>query len=187
MRKLIALLFLFISLPVFAHPGHAGHAVSFMDGFIHPLTGLDHMLAMFAVGLWSATTTKRIWLAPVSFAAMLLAGALLAQGGLVFPAVEPVVAASVLLLGLLVMTRSHLPEAATAVLVGGFALFHGAAHGSELNAPIALAGMVLATALLHCVGITVGVLFKSRSLWWQRVTGAGIALAGAGLAGGLIF
>jgi urease accessory protein len=186
MRKLIAPLLLLAALPAFAHSGHAEQAVSFMDGFIHPLTGLDHMLAMFAVGLWSATMTRRIWLAPVSFAVTLFIGALLAQGGLALPAVEPIVAASVLLLGLLVMTRSHLPEPATVVLVAGFALFHGAAHGQELSAPIALAGMVLATALLHCMGIAVGLLLKSRSLWWQRIAGAGIALAGAGLTVGLM-
>jgi urease accessory protein len=186
MRKFIALLFLLVSFPVFAHSGHAGLSVSFMDGFIHPLTGLDHMLAMFAVGLWSATTARRIWLAPVIFAVTLLIGALLAQSGLNLPAVEPIVAATVLLLGLLVMSRSHFPEAATAALVAGFALFHGAAHGQELSAPIALAGMVLATVLLHCLGIAVGLQLNSRSLWWQRIAGAGIALAGASLAVGLI-
>lgn len=186
MRKIIASLFLFIALPAFAHSGHAAQTVSFMDGFIHPLTGFDHVLAMFAVGLWSATTTKRIWLAPLSFAAMLLVGALLAQGGFALPAVEPIVAASVLLLGLLVMARSHFPEVATAALVGSFALFHGAAHGQELSAPTALAGMVLATALLHCLGIAAGSQLKSRSLWWQRIVGAGIALAGTGLVAGLM-
>lgn len=188
MRKLIALLLIcFASFPVFAHSGHVGQSVSFMDGFIHPFIGLDHLLAMFAVGLWSAMATRRIWLAPVSFAVTLLIGALLAQNGLILPAIEPIVAASVLLLGLLVMARSHLPEAATAVLVAGFALFHGAAHGQELNTSIALAGMVLATALLHCLGIAVGLQLKSSNLWWQRIAGAGIALAGAGLAVGNVF
>lgn len=186
MRKFIASLFLLAALPVFAHSGHAEQTVSFMDGFIHPLTGLDHMLAMFAVGLWSATTARRIWLAPVSFTAMLLIGALLAQSGLALPSVEPMAAASVLLLGLLVMTRSHLPEAAAAALVGGFAVFHGAAHSHELSATIAMTGMVLTTALLHCLGIAVGLLLKSRNLWWQRIAGAGIALAGTGLAVGLM-
>jgi urease accessory protein len=186
MPNFIAILFLFASLPVFAHPGHAEQTISFMDGFIHPLTGFDHLLAMFAVGLWSATTTRRVWLAPATFAVALLAGALLAQRGLALPAVEPIVAASVFLLGLLVMARSHLSEAATASLVAGFALFHGAAHGQELSAPIALAGMVLATALLHCLGIAVGLLLNSRNVWWQRMAGAGIALAGAGLAVGVL-
>lgn len=186
MRKFIASLLMFAALPVFAHSGHAEQTVSFIGGFIHPLTGLDHVLAMFAVGLWSAATARRIWLAPVSFTATLLAGALLAQSGLTLPAVEPTIAASVLLLGLLVMARSHLPEAAAAVMAAGFALFHGAAHGQELAAPSALAGMVLATALLPCLGVAFGLLLKSRSLWWQRIAGSGIALVGAGLAVGLM-
>lgn len=186
MRKLIASAGLLVALPAFAHSGHAELTVSFMDGFIHPFSGLDHVLAMFAVGLWSATTTRRIWLAPLSFAATLLIGALLAQGGLALPAVEPLVAASVLLLGLLVLTRRQFPELATAALVAGFALFHGVTHGQELSATIALAGMVLATALLHGLGIAAGLLIKSRSLWWQRIAGAGIALAGASLTFGLM-
>ena len=184
MRTLIASLFLFVALPAFAHAGHAAQTFSFMDGFLHPFTGFDHMLAMFAVGLWSVTTTKKIWLAPVCFAVALLIGALLAQSGFALPAVEPIVAASVFLLGLLVMTRSHFPEPAMAILVAGFALFHGAAHGQELGAPVALAGMVLATLLLHCLGIAVGLQLNSQSLWWQRFAGAGIALAGVGLAVG---
>lgn len=186
MRKIIASLLMLTVLPVFAHSGHAEQSVSFMMGFIHPLTGLDHMLAMFAVGLWSAATTRRIWLAPVIFAATLLIGALLAQSGLALPAVEPVIAASVLLLGLLVMSRRRLPDVGVAVMAAGFALFHGAAHGHELSATTALAGMVLATALLHCLGIAVGLPLKSRSLWWQRIAGSGIALVGAGLAVGLM-
>ncbi|CAK0778642.1 urease accessory protein [Gammaproteobacteria bacterium] len=186
MCKLIAFLCLFAALPVFAHPGHAEQTIGFMTGFIHPLTGLDHLLAMFAVGLWSATTTRRIWPAPVSFAAMLWIGAWLAQGGLALPAIEPIVAASVLLLGLLILTRSHLPESALAALVGAFALFHGAAHGQELSTSIALMGMVLATALLHCFGIAVGLLLRSRKHWWQRIAGAGIALFGASLVVGLV-
>lgn len=186
MRKFFASLLMFAALPAFAHSGHAEQSASFMVGFIHPLTGLDHVLAMFAVGLWSAATSRRIWPAPAGFAATLLIGALLAQSGFALPAVEPVIAASVLLTGLLVMTRSRLPEAAAAVMAAGFALFHGAAHGQELSAPSSLGGMVLATALLHCLGIAMGLSLKSRSLWWQRIAGAGIALAGAGLASGLM-
>lgn len=184
MRNFTALLLLLAALPAYAHPGHT--EAGFMAGFVHPLTGLDHMLAMFAVGVWSATTARRVWLAPLSFAATLLLGALFAQGGLALPAVEPVIVASVLVLGLLTMARRRLPEFAAAALVALFALFHGAAHGQELSAASALAGMVAATALLHGLGIAAGRLFASRSLRWQRVAGAGIALAGAGLAVGLI-
>ena len=166
----------------FAHPGHGAETNGFMAGLAHPFTGLDHLLAMLAVGLWSATTTKRIWLAPLSFAGMLLIGALLAVNGLVVPAVEPTIAASVLALGLLIMASVRLPDFISAALVGSFALFHGAAHGVELGASAALVGMVIATAVLHSAGIGTGLLLKARSLWWQRGIGAGIALTGAGLA-----
>lgn len=186
MRKFITPLLLFAAVPAFAHSGHTEQSFGFIDGFIHPLTGLDHMLAMFAVGLWSATTVRRIWIAPLSFAVMILFGALLAQNGFILPSAEPIVAVSVLLFGLLVMMRTHLPEVATVILVAGFALFHGAAHGQELNTITALTGMLLATVLLHCLGIVVGLLLKSRSMWWQRAAGASIALAGAGLAVGLM-
>lgn len=186
MRKFFSSLLMFAALPAFAHSGHAELSGSFMVGFIHPLTGLDHALAMFAVGLWSAATSRRIWLAPSGFAATLLIGALLAQNGFTLPAFEQIIAASVLLTGLLVMARSLFPEAAAAAMAACFALFHGAAHGQELSAPSSLAGMVLATALLHGLGIAAGLLLNSHSLWWQRIAGAGIALAGAGLAAGLM-
>ncbi|HLA36267.1 MAG TPA: HupE/UreJ family protein [Rhodocyclaceae bacterium] len=184
MRNFTALLLLLAALPAYAHSGHT--EAGFVAGFVHPLTGLDHMLAMFAVGLWSATTARRVWLAPLSFAATLLVGALLAQGGLALPAVEPIVVASVLVLGLLTMTRRRLPEFAAATLVAVFALFHGTAHGQELSAASALAGMVAATALLHSLGIAAGCSLASRSLRWQRAAGVGLTLAGAGLALGLI-
>lgn len=180
-----ALLLMLAALPAFAHPGH-GETIGFFAGLAHPFTGLDHLLAMLAVGLWSATTTRRIWLAPLSFASVLLIGALLAVNGLVVPAVEPMIAASVLVLGLLIMAQVRLPEPMSALLVGGFAFFHGAAHGVELGATVALAGMVIATALLHGAGIGAGLLLKARSLWWQRGIGAGIALTGAGLAFNLV-
>ena len=120
-----------------AHPGHEvdAHGISFMDGLLHPLTGLDHLAAMLAVGLWSAlsaTSARRIWLAPVAFAGMLLVGALLGLNGLALPAVEPMIAASLLVMGLLVATRAKLPLAVTAGVVGVFAVFHGIAHGTEL-------------------------------------------------------
>lgn len=186
MRYLMTVLLLLTTSPLWAHPGHGESTVGFMAGLIHPLTGVDHLLAMLAVGIWSATTAQRVWLAPLSFAVMLLVGAVLAQAGLVLPAVEPVIVVSVLLLGLLVMVRRRFPDGAVAALVAGFALFHGVAHGQELAAPLALVGMVLATALLHGCGLAVGLLLKLHSVWWQRTVGAGIALAGVGLATGLL-
>ena len=165
-----------------AHVGADGSAHhGFPTGFLHPITGLDHLAAMLAVGVWSAMTTRRLWLAPVSFAALLLAGALLAQAGVAFPAIEPMIAASMLVVGLLLAAQVKLPDAAGAVLVGAFALFHGAAHGQELVAGAALAGMVLGTAVLHVAGIGLGLGLKRTSVWLPRVVGAVVALMGVNM------
>lgn len=186
MRILFATLLAFVALPALAHPGHDGNLAGFAAGFAHPFSGLDHLLAMLAVGVWSATTSRRIWLAPLFFAGTLLIGALLAANGIVLPGVEPMVAASVLLLGLLVMARVRLPDIASAALVAVFALFHGAAHGNELGLGDALVGMVLATASLHSLGLLMGMAIETRGHGWQRSIGAGIALSGIGFAFNLL-
>jgi urease accessory protein len=166
-----------------AHVGHDGaaHHASFSDGFTHPFTGLDHLAAMLAVGVWSAGSARRQWLAPVVFVLMLLAGALLAQSGLVFPAIEPMIAGSMLVVGALLMSPKQLPLVLGAAAMGGFALFHGAAHGQELDGAAALAGMVLGTALLHGLGIALGLALRRGSLWLPRLSGAAVALFGMGL------
>ncbi|MCU7371958.1 HupE/UreJ family protein [Paucibacter sp. O1-1] len=166
----------------FAHVGHhdIGHH-GFAEGISHPFTGLDHLAAMLAVGIWSAGTPRRQWLAPLVFTLMLLAGALLAQSGLHFPAVEPMIAGSLLVVGALLMSPQQLPVAAAALAMGGFALFHGAAHGQELSGTGALAGMVLGTALLHGLGIGLGLALRKGSLWLPRLSGAAVALFGMGL------
>lgn len=165
-----------------AHVGNDGAAHhGFAEGFAHPFTGLDHLAAMLAVGVWSAGTVRRQWLAPGAFVLMLLAGALLAQGGLHFPAVEPMIAASLVAAGLLLMAPLQLPPVVGALLMGGFALFHGAAHGQELAGAGALIGMVLATALLHGLGIALGHALRRWSIWLPRAAGAGVALMGMGL------
>lgn len=186
--RMFLTLFLLVAAPaVLAHSGHGDVPAGFMAGVSHSLTGLDHLLAMLAVGLWSATTARRIWLAPLGFAVLLLTGALLAGHGLLaLPGVEPMIVVSVLVLGLLVMARIRLPDVVAAGLVALFALFHGAAHGQELGSGTALAGMVLATLALHLAGVVLGLVVKAYSPWWQRGLGAGIAAAGAGLALGLI-
>ncbi|MGJ7484833.1 HupE/UreJ family protein [Variovorax sp. LT2P21] len=168
--------------------GAAHHDIGFAQGFLHPFTGMDHLAAMVAVGLWSALIARSdrdvLW-APVGFAAMLLAGALVGLAGVQVPAVEPMIAASLLVIGLLVVTRLRLPGPAAAALVGVFAVFHGVAHGHELasghGAPLAIAGMVLATALLHAGGIAIGWALRQRTVWLPRVAGAAVALFGAAL------
>lgn len=168
--------------------GAAHHDIGFAQGFLHPFTGMDHLAAMVAVGLWSALIARSardvLW-APVGFAAMLLAGALVGLAGVQVPAVEPMIAASLLVIGLLVVTRLRLPGPVAAAVVGVFAVFHGVAHGYELSgdhgAGLAIGGMVLATALLHAGGIAIGWALRQRTVWLPRVAGAAVALFGAAL------
>jgi len=164
-----------------AHTGDGMlHEHGFFAGFLHPLTGADHLAAMLAVGLWSALARRGRWilLAPASFAGALLLGALAGMAGLGLPMVEPLVAVSVLVLGLMAAARWHLGAAPAGALVGGFALCHGLAHGAELQGYDALAGMVVATVLLHAVGIMLGLKLSPRL---AQGAGAGIALLGLAL------
>ncbi|MBP7453328.1 MAG: HupE/UreJ family protein [Ottowia sp.] len=169
-----------------AHPGAlADHThTGFMSGLLHPLTGPDHLAAMLAVGMWSALVLRPRWVAPVAFVLLLLLGALAAQAGWAVPMVEPMIAASLLVIGLLMAARTHLPWWGGALLVGGFAFFHGAAHGTELagsGAAAALAGMVIGTALLHGVGIGLGEVAQRRARWISAWAGAGVAALGSAL------
>ena len=157
--------------------------IGLLDGLQHPLTGLDHLAAMLAVGFWSALTARRLWTTPLAFAAMLLVGALLGLAGIELPAVEPMIAASLLVLGLLVALRARLPALLSAALVGAFAVFHGAAHGSELAgaahlwAP--LVGMLTTTVALHAAGLGLGLALRSRNPWGSRIAGTAVTLFGS--------
>jgi urease accessory protein len=155
----------------------------FAQGFAHPLGGLDHLLAMIAVGLWATQLGGRaLWAVPASFVAMMVAGAVVGWAGVPVPGVEPAIALSLLVLGFVVTTATRLPTALGAALVGVFALFHGHAHGSELpEAAAALAyagGFVAATAVLHGVGLALGLATRQRFAWALRLGGAGVAAAG---------
>ena len=177
-----------------AHPGHDSATVgaSLWAGLAHPFTGADHLLAMAAVGVWSALVarsaadTLRL---PLVFVALMLAGAALGLAGMALPAVEPMIAVSLLVVGLLLALRAKLPAWASALLVGGFAVFHGYAHGAELPAtaealPAVLAyvgGFAVATMALHLLGIGAGMLLRRHASWLARLAGAGVALYGAGL------
>jgi urease accessory protein len=174
-------------LATLAHTGaDAGSHHGFLTGFMHPLTGLDHLAAMLAVGLWSALVARRAWpdllWAPVGFAAMLLVGALAGLQGLEVPGVEPMIAASLLVMGLLVATRLRVPGPVAALLVGAFAAFHGLAHGYELagepGAALTLVGMLSATVLLHGAGIGLGWALRHAPRWTPQVTGGAVALLG---------
>jgi urease accessory protein len=179
-----------ISTRASAHIGsHDLAQTGFWTGFTHPLTGLDHLAAMVSVGLWSALSARRagpelLW-GPLGFAGLLLAGALLGLQGMALPAVEPMIAASLLVLGLLVVTRRRLPGVAATALVGAFAMFHGVAHGTELadagHVGHMLAGMLVATVALHAVGLGLGWALRSANVWVPRLTGAGVAVFGGAL------
>ncbi len=162
---------------------------AFLAGFLHPFSGMDHLLAMIVVGLWSALASRRIWIAPLVFAGVLVIGALAGLTGFVLTVIEPMIAASLLALGLLLATRTQLPTGIAVGLIGGFALFHGLAHGTEIPAAQAittLTGMVLATLSLHISGLLAGHFILARSVWLPRIIGAGVATIGTGLLSGLI-
>lgn len=160
---------------------HAG----FVDGLLHPWTGVDHLMAMLAVGLWSASTTRRWWIPPLVFVQMLLAGAVLGLAVAPVPVVEPMIASSLVVLGLLLGARTPLPTLFGAALVGLFAVFHGWAHGTALSGSAQpwqpMLGMLLSTAVLHASGVLAGLWIRSRSAAWSRVTGTLVALTGGAL------
>lgn len=161
----------------------------FAAGLSHPFSGLDHMLAMFTVGLWAATLGgSASWKVPTAFVVMLLVGALLGMAGVQLPLVESVIALSVLVLGLTVTLALQVPASAGIVLVGLFAMFHGHAHGTELPEAVSgymyLLGMTLASVVLHLSGFGIGHFLKQRQ-WLLRSGGALIAGAGVWLVASL--
>ena len=173
--------------PAFAHlnPGEHG---SLLAGLSHPLTGLDHILVMVAVGLWATQIGGRaVYAVPFAFVGTMVVGFLLGLAGVSLPFVEPMIVASVMVLGLLVAGAARLPLAAGAGLVGLFALFHGIAHAAELGGAGAFgfsAGFVVSTALLHAAGIGLGLLLGQggrAGAAVSRLLGAGTAAAGLAL------
>jgi len=179
-----------LPLSALAHPGtDAGGHHHFLDAALHamahPFTGADHLAAMVAVGAWSALTVRPAWRAPAAFVALLVAGALAGFAGLALPGVEPMIAASVLVLGLLLALQKKMPWGAAATLAGVFAFFHGAAHGYELAgdtglaAAGALAGMAIGSAVLHLAGMLLGHAVLQRHRLLTALAGAGTAALGA--------
>jgi urease accessory protein len=169
--------------PALAHTGD-GLSGGFIGGFGHPLFGPDHVAAMVAVGLWGAFLgTPAIWLLPIVFPLVMALGGVLGILGVPLPGVEIGIAASAIVLGLMVALAAQPPLVIAAVLVGAFAIFHGHAHGAELppgaNVVAFSIGFVVATGLLHLAGISFGLLAR-----WPagriavRAAGGVIALAG---------
>lgn len=169
--------------PAFAHTGVA-HASGFFAGISHPFGGLDHLLAMLSVGIWTALAGKneggRMWVAPVVFVAAMLLGAMAGYLQVPLPMVETSIALSVLVLGLMIMTRLELPLALGALVIALFAINHGHAHGTEATGSILayMAGFTLATATLHVAGIGLG-LMLTRARYASIAAGTAIAAAGA--------
>jgi len=166
-----------------AHP-QKGEAVGFLTGFRHPISGLDHVLAMVAVGLWGAQLgAPAIWLLPVAFPMVMAMGGMLGLMGVPLPGIEYGIAASAILLGAAVLFELRPPLAIAAILVGFFAIFHGYAHGTELppgqSALLYSMGFVIATGCLHAAGIGIGTVHRWG--WGQkflRVVGALVAMGG---------
>lgn len=174
---------LFWTETAFAHP-QKGEAVGFLTGFRHPISGMDHVLAMIAVGLWGAQLgAPAIWVLPVAFPMVMAFGGMLGLMGVPLPGVEYGIALSAILLGAAVLFEFRPPLGIAAALVGFFAIFHGHAHGTELppgqSALLYSIGFVMATGLLHALGIGIGTVHRWG--WGQkflRLAGALVAVGG---------
>jgi len=158
---------LLMAMPAFAHTG-AGAAGGLAAGFLHPLSGPDHLLAMVSVGIWGAQLgAPAIWLLPIAFPLIMALGGTAGIIGLPLTATELLIAISVLVLGVMVAQARRLPLAAALAIIGVFAIAHGHAHGVELpqsaDAVAFSTGFVLATGSLHALGIAIGLLVK-----WPR-------------------
>jgi urease accessory protein len=189
-----ALLIIYINVVPDAVLAHSGGSLGggLLSGFAHPLFGPDHIAAMVAVGLWGAFLgPPAIWLLPVVFPLVMAFGGALGIVGVPLPSVEIGIAASAIILGLMVALAARPPLVLAAVLVGAFAIFHGHTHGAELppgtDAMAFSAGFVAATGLLHLAGIAFGLLARwPAGVVAVRTAGGIIALAGLGFLSGLI-
>jgi urease accessory protein len=186
-RTLGAMALLLTPAIAFAHPGHGDNGL--IAGISHPVGGLDHLLAMVAVGLWAAQQKGAArWALPCTFVGIMLIGGLLGFEGLNLPALESAIAASVLALGLAVALAVRPPLSLAVAATALFALFHGVAHGLELpqmSSPWAYAaGFVVATAALHGLGYAVVRGLPQAAAPLVRLAGAASAATGVWLLAG---
>jgi len=185
-RRQLALLCLLLlwSHSASAHILEGDAAGGFISGFEHPISGLDHIVAMVSVGLWGAQLgAPAIWLLPVTFPMVMAFGGMLGLMGVPLPGTEIGIALSAIGLGAMVASEARPPLWIAAALVGFFAIFHGHAHGTELppdeSGVLYSIGFVVATGLLHLTGIGIGLIHR-----WKagevtlRLGGAGVAIAG---------
>jgi urease accessory protein len=189
---MLKLSFLFLFAVALLTPGVAdahivaGEAAGFLSGLAHPVSGLDHVIAMVAVGLWGASLgLPALWLLPVAFPVVMAFGGFLGLIGVPLPATELGIALSGVVLGAAVLTGARPPLWAALAVVAVFALFHGHAHGTELppgqDGLLYSLGFVIATGSLHALGIGIGVLHRWN--WGRRL----VRLAGGGVLGGGLF
>jgi len=176
--------YIFLLFPMlFMHP-EMGQASGFWHGFSHPLTGLDHVLAMLAIGIWAVQVGgKAIWAIPLSFVGMMIVGGIIGMSGVKIPYVETGIVMSVMVLGVLIVASARLPLLAGMLIAGIFALFHGHSHGTEIpETAMGITysiGFAMSTLLLHLSGIGLA-LFAGKKIKVQllRYVGASIAVAG---------
>lgn len=181
-----ALLCLLLLWPTYASAHLLGdEAGGFVSGFRHPISGLDHIVAMVSVGLWGAQLgAPAIWLLPVAFPIVMAFGGMLGLVGVPLPGTEIGIALSALGLGAVVATEARPPLLVAALLVGFFAIFHGHAHGTEIppdeNGLLYSIGFVVATGLLHLTGVAIGLIHRWKvGQLTLRLGGAGVTIAGA--------
>lgn len=159
-KTLLTAILLLLPTAALAHPSIDHHVHGFLAGVSHPLTGLDHLLAMLSVGLWASQKGGRaLWLWPTAFVSAMIAGGVIGMMGIGLPLVEPAIIASLLVLGAVIAATVTLPTAAGIMLIAVFGLFHGNAHGMEApgaGAALYALGFVLSTITLHVLGLTVG-------------------------------
>ena len=189
LRRIFLALFLALILAPHAASAHivAGEAMGFWSGFNHPVSGLDHILAMIAVGMWGVQLGRpATWVLPITFPLIMACGGFLGLAGIPLPGAEIGIAFSGIVLGTAVLTAFRAPLALTALIVGTFGLFHGHAHGVEMppgqNPLLYSLGFVLATGLMHATGIAIGLLHR-RQWGHYAIRFAGVVV----LAGGLFF
>jgi len=194
-RTLLAAALVLVPSLALAHPGLPGHTHDLAAGFVHPLGGIDHVLAMVAVGLFAAQLGGRaLWAVPASFVAAMAAAGLVGMSGVALPMTEVGIAASIVVLGGAIALRLAMPVAAAMALVAFFAMFHGYAHG--LETPETASGLmyglgfVAATALLHGLGVAIGLMVGriegrfGRNL--VRVAGSLAAVTGVAMLAGAV-
>ncbi|MEM7125433.1 MAG: HupE/UreJ family protein [Chloroflexota bacterium] len=173
---------------------HTGVQGGALTGFLHPLLGLDHLLAMIAVGILSTQMGGRaIWTVPAAFVLVMLVGGILGLAGIELPIVEYGITGSVLALGIAILLQGNMPVAVAMFFVGIFGLFHGHAHGTELPESAAaqglgyvasyVSGFLIATVGLHLIGALVGLMAegKNQGNLIMRLSGAAIAIIGVAL------